>query len=292
LVRGDRGWIWYLRNFPSMNVGFVFSCVCLAGVAFAVVDAIRRRDFARHASLWIALPVYAFLGSGIFCDMRFLLPAIPFILLLGAQFVDAGATRLRLNPPMALLISAAILALPAWATAEEARREFSRPDWRADVFPYLLRTAGPSHRVVDFVSKPVDRWFDEADPWTALGLPPPSDTGRVDAVRASLVAAGRLLPSTSLHTLFRSKTSLASLKESFASQGFDRLVISIPAGFAGDLEPLVRNSAPLQYLSQCDYWKEAFQWFSTFPIVDTYRAANGVMLVCTVEVPDGVRHGK
>ena len=291
--RGEHGWIYYLRNFPSMNVGVVFSWIALAGVAYAIFDSIRRRDHARHPSLWIVLPTYALLGSGIFCDMRFLLPAIPFILLLGAQLVDRVATRLRLPPTLTLLVSAAILAHPAWATAEEARRQFGRPDWRAEVLPFLDHTAGPAHRVVDFVSKPTERWFDEADPWTALGLELPSDAGRVDAVRARLVSAGRLLPSTSLHALFKSNASLAALKASFASHHYDRLVISIPARFAGgNLEPMVENIVPLRYLLQNDYWKDAFLWFSTFPIVDTYRAANGAMFVCTLEVPREVREGK
>jgi dolichyl-phosphate-mannose-protein mannosyltransferase len=289
--QGEHGWSFYLHEFPHTNVGLVFSILCLAGILLAVLGSIRRRDRARHLSLWIIVPLYALLGSGVFCDMRFMLPAIPFILLLGANLLSDVATRLRLHPVVPVLLGAAFMAPSGLETMRLIRKEFAAPDWREQVFPFLVRTAGPERSVVDFTYLPTDLVFDDADPWKALKLASPPDPERVAAVRGGMIARGRLLQATSLRSLFESQRSLAALKEEFAARRFDRVVISIPAKFVGYPDLMVASNGSLWYVRMCDYWREAFQWFATFRTVDAFRSEDRKILVCTLEIPadDGER---
>jgi len=83
------GYAAYIVNFPKENNGIAFALVCAAGIGFSIALLIMRRSSREHGLLLsAAIPLYLFLGSGIFHYMRFLLPAIPFVLILGAWALD------------------------------------------------------------------------------------------------------------------------------------------------------------------------------------------------------------
>ncbi|MHC4944441.1 MAG: ArnT family glycosyltransferase [Planctomycetota bacterium] len=88
VASGYTGWLYYIEGFPGRNNGTVFALICAAGIVYFGYRMIRHRDVNAMLLLLAILPAYLVLGSGIFSKMRFLLPAIPFILLAGSRMLD------------------------------------------------------------------------------------------------------------------------------------------------------------------------------------------------------------
>jgi hypothetical protein len=167
LGRSHDGWIVYAREFPLWGNGLPFALAVAAGIAWALVRLVRRRDRSAALLLAAALPGYLYLGSGIFVRQRFLLIVTPFLLLLGAWVVDeavGAALRLaRRRAPQwrvaALLVVGALLLAPhGLGTVRWSRNKFGS-DPRAELLAWMYANLDRDRPYFDLCFPAMYRFF-------------------------------------------------------------------------------------------------------------------------------------
>ncbi len=134
-------WDYYLREAATLNNGLPFAILCGLGGAALLYLAVRRGHTGAQLLLLAALPTLLFFGSGIVARMRFLLPAIPFVLVFGAFCLDA-VIGLALRPwrrapalRAGVVVASALLLLAphAAATYRNFEQRYGRVDSCRDV---------------------------------------------------------------------------------------------------------------------------------------------------------------
>ncbi len=161
----ESGWSFYVLDFPQSNAGLAFALLCALGVVAAGYRALVARDRRAVLLLAASLPCYLTLGSGLFHQMRFLLPSIPFLLVLGAWALGGSlswaTTKLVPESRAGLrsgLTALLVLGLGAWAllpsaleTYERNAARFGRPDPRGELLTWLGGELAPGEPCVTYL---------------------------------------------------------------------------------------------------------------------------------------------
>jgi len=268
LPPGDSGYAEYVRTF-SMHAGGALAVFCGAAVCASVVAWIVRRRRAHAIALSSSLPLYLYLGSGAFVQPRFLLPAVPFVLLLGGWLLELLLERvpaLRSRPAALLVTGMSLLAAAAAPASLETRaflrRNYGDPDPKAALLAEIEPAMAGRAHVAELAIPVESRLLLPSDPWDEFGLPPP-DTNCLRFVREWSEAHGLQPTSTSLARFVGSSRTLADLQENLRNAGIDAILVVVPTG------PLVaehRVVAPHETaLRECPYWSQLLDWLASMP---------------------------
>jgi hypothetical protein len=294
------GFLYYLENFGVMNSGIVFSLYCLAGILFMIGLAIIKRDGWCIVILSAALPLYLFLGMGIFSRMRFLLPAIPFILLSGAWFFSGFIDILAKGPAKLgvsetsrwdaffiyllfpiLLYSTFLCAYPR--NYREMDQEFGRIDPRRDIMLWLRENIAPEDKVLEFThtsytefpfSKRVLEWYDYDPTWFK----------GEKKQKAWQIFKNGLHDFTSLKDLLASSKTLADLIYHIEEGEYRYLLFTLPTEYIVRIAELPK-AAP-RIIADCPYWEEFIEFVSQqMRAAKVMRSEDGTQSMLLYEVP-------
>ncbi|MFH2002005.1 MAG: glycosyltransferase family 39 protein, partial [Planctomycetota bacterium] len=163
-VADHLGYLYYLTNFSAMNSGHAVSALCGAGLVVMGIAAIRKQDFRYILLVSAALPLYLFLGKGTFSRMRFLLPAIPFILISGAWFFTTimefltGLSRKRdlshagrIKRHAIIAVVAAAVLIPGAVQVRAVMEEVYAHDQRHEIMLWIKENLEPEDNTLEFV---------------------------------------------------------------------------------------------------------------------------------------------
>lgn len=287
---GALGYAYYALEFPAHNVGLAFSLICAAGIVHAFARVVRLRD-ARAALLLLAfVPAYLYLGSGVFFRMRFLLVAIPFVLLAGGALVGAmtRAAAPRAAQGAVLLLALATLGEPGLDNWRRLEFAYGTRDSRAPHVAWLEENVAPGERLMELTTcaRPL---LGDRDRLAELGLldTPPTHA----AARRRLEE--HLATTLDLHQvgpLVQRSGSLDELEAALRANGVDRLVLVVT-------EPLYRDNyaklpdfpryAADPVFARCRYWPELLQWFARLPRSEEVLAPYGTQpaVMSVAELP-------
>jgi hypothetical protein len=277
LVRNESGFHYYFRTFADMHEGVVSALLCAAGIVASIAVAVVRRRRSHALLLSASLPLFLYLGTGIFSMQRFLLPALPFILMHGAWLIEAVRRRvplLRTSPNGALAVALLALlgsALPAM-TRERAflASRYVAPEPPSSVLADLEPCFAANACVAELAIPNVFRLLLPSDPWSELALPPPDPAIR-SAVSRWLAERDLLPTSAPLDRFIVRSATLADLRRNLKESGVDTLLVVLPTrqlltGFGIRPEP---NDLELR---ACPYWTEFVEWLATLPRLCTSRS--------------------
>ena len=279
------GYLYYLVKFPKSNDGLVLGILCGVGMISMIVTAVARRD-ARHVLvLSAALPLYLFLGVGRFNRMRFLLPALPFILLCGAwaftgimEFLT-GLSRGRGVHGTGLIVRHAVVAAAGAAVllpaAPEVRhvmeREFAH-DRRREIMLWIKENLNAGDRTIEFTNSSFYQYpgstrvlelFEYREAWFGSRY-------RKDMWRAF---KNRRYPFTSLQSLLGGSKTMAELKERIRKGKYRYLLITLHAGYLRKI-PYLPRYAPNQ-IAHCPYWNEFLEFLGGLPLRHRMTSPDG-----------------
>lgn len=264
------GFVWYIREFADANNGLIFALICGAGVSAVLYLAVVRRESRFILLIASILPIYLFLGTGIFHRMRFLLPAIPFILAAGAwifeKTIDAAVrtiSRLRkrevrihaaLNFGIYLILAGLVLGPPGTRTYRSMEENCGKTDPRRNLVLWIRNNINPGERVVELANPSRNAFADTKERMELFGYKEEwFDTeSRKEAYQRFKESLYSFTPLTSF---FFEMTSLEQLKKGFENRGFTRLLVTMhPQGFfrLKDLPKI--NSIPA--FLEGDLWEE------------------------------------
>jgi hypothetical protein len=269
-LRHEFGFVYYVRTFAETHQGVALALLCSVGILASIAALVVRRDRAHALLLAASLPLCLFLGVGIFSSQRFLLPALPFILMHGAWVLEwlwLRVARLRSRPDAALVVGLLVVAGSGASAAVRQhallRRDFESPEPKCSLLADLKPWLTADSQVAELAIPKQFRLLLARDPWAEMGVPPPDD--EVRQVVSDWLAANDLLPtSTPLVGLITTSPTLAKLQENLRSSRIDTLVVVVPTIqlFLG----LGIRPAPLDVESRaCPYWKELVEWFASLP---------------------------
>ncbi len=280
----EYGWITYIREFPFGNLGLFFAVLCALGIGAAIWRTIRQRNSNCALLLAACLPAYLYLGSGIFADMRFLLVAIPFVLILGAWALDGiaaisirGYDRIRKRTGGewrdAVLVTSLLLLLVPHARGldRDLNRRFKR-DIRAELLVWMREALNPEDIYLDlylgeqrfFAIEPMAAWL------------------RVEKVGSAVVQREfvelreRYLTSQDIVALLRHSDGFEEFCAALEQHAAKRLIVisPLPSGSRGTHRQLLRqalNKVPRygRYRSRSrskDCWKEMIEFLAGLEI--------------------------
>jgi hypothetical protein len=146
----DRGWWWYFPAAFVLKTSLPFLLVALGGLGWGLWAAIRRRRRAAWllvapCLLYLALAMKAHINIGV----RHLLPAYPFLIILGGAALDALLRARRARP----VARAAVIGVLLWAGLEAVR---AYPDYMTYMNP--IARYEPRYR---YLSDSNVEWGDE-----------------------------------------------------------------------------------------------------------------------------------
>lgn len=277
VARDELGFVYYVQTFAGTHAGLALALLCGAGLLASIVIAATRRDRTHLLLLAASLPLYLYLGTGIFCAQRFLLPALPFLLIHGAWLLTWLLARLPvLRPRPTVALAVALLAVlgagaPAAIRGHDAlRRQFGAPEPTSEVLDALRPQLGTDRRVAELAIPFRFRLLLPIDPWQELDLEPPSDAIR-GAVDEELATAGLLPRSLLLNRAIAESPTLASLQQRLRDAGIDAVLLvvqtaQVAAGHG------IRPTPQDTNLRSCPYWSELFEWLTSLPRIAYVRS--------------------
>jgi hypothetical protein len=262
-TRALRGWERYVAEFPRMQAGLPFAICVAAGIVYAAVVAVRKKSRAAILLLAASLPAYLYLGSGIFAMSRFLLPAVPFFLLLGGWAVDAAlnaAARIPGTGPLALdapLHAAPLRGASTALAAALALLGAAGADNRERV--YALHGATDTRGAILRESQ---RLMDGVPAFAALAYPP------MLYVYDGVPGARRLAE------LIEASPTLDALRARFAEDGVRAVCLVVPPAEPKRLATLPNRLRDAR-LESCGYWPQFVAWLESLPDRASYAASDG-----------------
>ncbi len=288
------GWLFYARTFAATHQGVLFAAAIAIGIIGALIAAPRRDARAQRLLLSASLPLFLFLGSGIFLRERFLLPATPFLLLHGAWLLHAVVERFARRVPSlqsrtplttaALLLIVAAAAGPSAATQRPLlARVYGRPDAASDLFEQLRPALRRDETTFEFTLQLSDELLIDADPWRELHVASPSLPLREEVI-AELDQRGLLPGARSLRSLFGTATSLADLQRDLAASGARSLVVVLPARAFATEEGLLRANRDPPF-RDCAWWADFVRWLSALPRRTEAASRDGSLIAAVLELP-------
>ncbi|MSR46755.1 MAG: hypothetical protein EXS13_06780 [Planctomycetes bacterium] len=298
--RGELGWFWYAETFAQAHQGSAFAILCALGIAVSVALACRKTGQSHRLLLTASLPLYLFLGSGIFHRERFLLPATPFLLLHGAWLLDrliARAAELRRRgrsetgrattdarvTTAALLLTLAITAPSAWARHAGLSALYSAPDAASELFTALQPTFRPDERIYEFSLQNSDELLLHADPWRESRVKAPDDETRAAAL-AQLAVDGLAPTCEPLRPLVANLKSLAALQSALAKEFATALLIVLPAHALTGEGGLARANRDPPFRDVA-WWPEFATWLESLPRRAEATSRDGTLVAAVLELP-------
>jgi hypothetical protein len=303
--KGELGWSFYATGFGAAHQGRLFAAV----VAFGLLDSLRRLltrgapDRRAHALLLSAsLPLYLFLGSGIFHRDRFLLPATPFLLLHGAKvladLLAARVAALRSPSPVTAPVRTRIarfggVALLVLVTADAlisgvARQGRERvllgaPDRGSELHRALAPVLRPDETVHEFSLRQADELLLRNDPWREAGVARPPDA-IVAAAREQLARSNLQPTCDALRPALVAARDLDALTARLRADGATAIVAIIPARALvapGSLAGANRDP-PFRDIT---WWPEFAAWLESLPRRAEAATADGGLIAAVLELP-------
>lgn len=309
------GWRAYVERFPGENVGLGFSVLCALGLVLAAWYAARRREHGAILLLVAVLPIFLFLGSGRLLLMRFLLPAIPFVLLAGAWVLDlaastvfsprgfarawGGRTRSLVASVLVAVIALALLAPQARATWRTLWVQYGRDDRRAEAARMLRELVEPNVRALDIVYPPILRFFDDftrVRPYRIResDLESQPERARWQAFQSELVR------STELTAMVDRCADMQAFRSTLAAEGQRQLLFLtlVDRGLRADrdldaaqvfeqrrqLWRRIRTHEPA--LDRCAYWEELLDYLVALEPVALRLTSDRQVFVSVLALPD------
>jgi hypothetical protein len=294
VVRHEVGFVYYVRTFADTHAGVVLALLCTVGICASIAVLVVRRHRSHALLLAASLPLYLYLGAGIFSAQRFLLPALPFIVMHGAWLLDWCLTRipvLRSRPNGALAVGLlAIVGAGASATVRQhalLRRDFDRPEPKCVLLADLKRRLAKDWKVAELAIPGQFRLLLAQDPWQEMDVPPPNDAIR-DTVSGWLAENDLLPTSAPLDLAIATSPTLAELREKLRSSNIDAIVLVLPTRQL--LTGLGIRPAPQDAtLRACPYWNELFDWIATLPRLFTGRSPDQRLTAAVLDLRDAPR---
>ncbi len=286
---GARGWSYYVTAFGEENAGVAFAVLCGAGAVLAFVRAVTGRDGKAALVLLAAVPCYLFLGSGIFSRMRFLLPAIPFMLLLGAYAIDRAAARITVRPGrhawIVGVVGAATL-LPALAeNTGFIRRQVGDRERRQDLRDWAHAHLDPREVYLELASAPPARVLDREEEIRAFRIE--RERLRSDAERRALddhlAGSIRSMP---LQIVMDGATTLAELLDRMEQGGYRHLVLVLVERHRKDFDrlPAFVNE---RGITGCPFWPELVRLLDSLESSPTVTSHDGTLTMRVLTLPWG-----
>jgi len=262
IIQDTVGYCFYPMMFSEYNNGLAFSIFCGLGLLAAIYQVIRRRDPGSILLLSTIVPLYLFLGSGVFCRMRFFLPAIPFILILGAWAFE-GAVRMIFSAlkergaalySIVLALAFATLTPSAINNFNDMEKDFGSIDSRRDFVLWVKENIKPDDTVL-FLSYPLRNEFPDSKGRVALYGYKEAwfDTTAKRAAFKEFKAS--LYDFTPLRDLLTKCKTLDELKDKIDIKKFDYLLLNMSTHGLINLERLPEKASD-QSIRNCSFWKE------------------------------------
>jgi hypothetical protein len=290
----ELGFGFYVRTFAGSHAGLAAAILCGAGILASIAVAAVRRERAHLLLLSASLPLYLYLGTGIFCFERFLLPAVPFILIHGAWLLARLLDRvplLRARPISGFAVGLlAVLgaAAPAAVRQHDAlRRRFGAPEPPAALLDAVRPQLETDRRVAELAIPSTFRLLLPSDPWAELGLPPPGDAIRAD-VNDQLAAAALLPRSLLLNRAVVESPTLERLQQLLRDSGIDTVLLVVQSAqlAAGHgIHPTPQDAN----LRACPYWNELFDWLATLPRIAFARSPDLRITAAMLDLRESAR---
>jgi len=277
--KGELGWLFYAASFAPAHQGVAFAVAVAGGLLASLVLMVRRAGTPHRLLLAASLPLYLFLGSGIFHRERFLLPATPLLLLHGAWLLDrllggewlpallrSGAAAVRSGRIVGAVALLATGVDAALATRERHRQfaaKHAAPDAASELHHALLPQLTPEERVFEFSFLNADELLLRTDPWREADVAAPPAAVR-DAVFAQLRSRGLLPACQPLRPALVAAKSLAELEALLAREGATALVAIVPAKElvrAGGLAAANRDPP----FRDVKWWPDFVAWLEALP---------------------------
>ncbi len=291
-LEGERGFGFYLRTFPGSHHGLALALACAAGIVASLALAARRRDRRQLLLLCGSLPLYVYLGTGIFHRDRFLMPAVPFVLLHGAWLVDrvafAAARLLRSDRRAVASLALGLAAVTAAATpGVMATRRFlqgryGHPEPMSALLEQVQAALEPGERVAELWFRRTDRLFLDDDPWSSLGLERPA-AELLDPARAALRRRGLQPDRSTLPPLVERCPTLAELKRAILDLRVDAIVVVAPSHYAFEPVASERGSRSVD-LFRCGYRDELLAWLRSLDDRVVATTPNGLTMAAILEL--------
>ena len=276
------GFFYYMAAFPLGNNGLVFSLFCALGIVGAVIEAIRKRDSRLVLLLFAALPLYFFMGTGVFNRMRFFLPAIPLILLCGAWgFVQLLDHLLRfLAPPGRMSerkrqilfhgawisLSALMLAPGAYRTHQTLNEAFGGIDPMGEVVALVKEKIPPGEKTLE-LAYPLNNAYPEStamldrfgykEQWFNTG----EKREAFERFKESLHTFKPLGP------LIRRSASLEELMNRIEGEGFRYLLLYLSPMLIPIFKDLPDRTGDPD-LKNCRYWKDLLKRIAQWKLLE------------------------
>lgn len=306
IENAQTGYVEYVLQFPRRNNGIWIAVLCGLGIVLAGYRALWRRDVRHWLLLAASLPTYLFLGSGIFVEMRFLLVAIPFFLLLGAWALDAvvqevgrraAALASRGEPAVAweaalpLVLAAAMLWPHGRRTVEQFERVYS-VDYRGELLEWLHETLDESERYFDVCSPRSMRFFTATDASLQLRL---QSLETREERRLWQQHRKQFFRSRQIISLLRDADTFEELRGMLTGQEERHVIVSMlapPGNREAEPKRLLRRSLMTllrrgAYTARnWDYWDEVVDFLVDLEMVGFRVAGEGEAFICILELPE------
>jgi hypothetical protein len=302
------GWLRYLESFPAENVGLAFSIACALGLLLAAWRGLRRRESGALLLLSATLPAYLFLGAGTFLLMRFLLPAIPFVLLAGAWAVCLTVDRAL---PAALparawvargalsLALAALLAPHALATWESMETKYGRTDRCAQAAHIVREVVEPGVSYLDLVYPPVFRFFDDFTRVRRYRIRESELASAPERERWQRFQSD-LVRSSELTGAVNRSPDMAAFRKLLDEEGWKRLILMLPLDKSLHVDrpddpsevfaqrrALIKQIRPHEpALARCPYWDELLDFLVSLEPVELRLTPNRQIFLAVLAFPE------
>ena len=127
-LKTARGWLYHLTFSFRYGLGMPLEFVCLLGIGYGLVRALRR-NAASELLLSLILPFYLALALQRSCFIRYVTVLLPFLCLLGAELLVAAWSRSR-SPVYLLTVTALLVVSVSGYRLVRLDSLLSRPDSR------------------------------------------------------------------------------------------------------------------------------------------------------------------
>jgi hypothetical protein len=291
VARHEIGFVYYVRTFADAHQGVALALLCATGVVASIAIVAVRRDRSHALLLTASLPLYLLLGTGIFNSQRFLLPALPFVLIHGAWLLEwlwTRVPRLRSRPNGVLALG--LLAIVGAGGAATLRQhalltgEFGSPEQKSVLFADLESRLAADRILAELAIPGQYRLLLASDPWGERGVPPPADEIR-EQVGAWLSAHDLLPTALPLDRAIAASPTLEQLRKNLRDSAVDTVVIVLPTSHL--LAGLgVRPPPQDARLRACPYWNELFDWLATLPRLFTGRSPDQRITAAVIDLRD------
>ena len=294
----DSGWRFYVEAFPRENNGLIFGVLCAVGLVLAISQILKRRDTRGALLVTAIVPFYLLLGSGVFLDMRFLLPAIPFALILGAvvldeliEWIERRLSNLRPIRGRAWKVVMAATAVGVttavfFSHALTTRRLMFERDGQIDSRFYLVQwlrdNLDSTATYVVLAKPPMLRLLDRNE--ALRGVPPAIRDRDSEAIRSVMLGFEEMtFDYVDLEPLIARSDSLEGLQKRLVGTGARSVLVILPRSLFNDLvglQMLSRSTA----IQDCTYWGQLVEGLEP---VRSAVFSHGNVMAATYQIPIG-----